>query len=166
MRSLERLASRLRSLYPYAFFHHQEFGPVVRAFQIGTESGDYVAVDIRERPDEHDDWLDATIAVSAGAFAGKYRAMLVTSDFPRFRAELERLYASLDGAARFQTVEGQLELTCTGNGIGGITVEGRSQDFVGVGNVLQFRLEIDQTFLPDIVAQIRELETQHPHRLP
>ncbi len=135
------------------------------AIQIGPVGGEHVSVTIHGRPDERDDWLDAEIDVSSGSFVGRYSATFVTCDFPRYRAELEELYKRLEGVANFSTVERQLELTCTGNGLGGILIEGFARDAVIDGNVLKFRIKLDQTFLPAIIQQVREIEREYPNRM-
>jgi hypothetical protein len=132
--------------------------------KLGIDTGDHVIISIDGRPDESDDWLAATITIAAGAFSGCVSAALVTPDFPRFRRELETLYNSLDGTATFTTIERQLELEFTGNGHGGIAIRGTIEDRAGGGNTLGFQFETDQTFLPDIITQIRQVENDFPNR--
>jgi hypothetical protein len=134
-------------------------------FQVGIDAGDHLIVAIHGRPDERDDWLDSTVTVSAGAFAGSYNAVLTTCDFPRFRQELQRLYDTLEGVARFSTIERQIAITLSANSRGCISVEGSAEDAIADGNSLKFRFETDQTFLPPLIRQIREIEMQYPNRL-
>ena len=129
-------------------------------FQLGSSASDRVLVAVLGRPDARDDWLECRVDVSAGAFSASYVATFSTQDFPQFRRELEQLYQSLDGRARFDTHERQLQVACSGNGRGGILVEGVAQD--SYDNVLRFRFETDQTFLPALIAQLREIEHEYP----
>ena len=133
--------------------------------KLGVDAGDHVDITINGRPDEKDDWLDATIHVVAGAFSGCASALLVTCDFPRFRHELESLHHSLNGTATFATIERQLKIECTGNGRGGIEVTGTVEDRVVDGNALRFRFDTDQTFLPELIAQIHDIEHAYPNKL-
>lgn len=132
---------------------------------LGIDSGDHVIITVNERPYENGDWLASNIDVVAGAFSGSVSATLVTVDFPRFRRELETLYQSLDGTATFNTIERQLEIVCTGNGLGGIAVTGTVQDRAGDGNELRFGFDTDQTFLPALIRQIQELEEMFPNKM-
>jgi len=138
----------------------------VASFKLGIDAGDYLIVEINGRVDEHDDWLDATISLRAGAFSATFDACLVTSDFPQFRARLETLFDRLIGSAVFDTIEGQLKITCVGNGHGGVAVDVVAQDRAGDGNELKFRLAIDQTFLPGVIADLRNIEFLYPNRTP
>jgi hypothetical protein len=135
------------------------------SFTIGTNAGDHVIVEIDGRPDEHDDWLAATVSVHAGAFSATIDATLVTCDFPRFRTQLEALYKTLTGSAVFETIERQLDISCVGNERGGIVVVGIVQDRVGNGNELKFRLDIDQTYLPRIIAELYGIESEFPNKI-
>lgn len=134
-------------------------------FKLGTDAGDHVIVEIDGRPDDRDDWLSATISVHAGAFSATIDATLVTCDFPRFRTQLEALYKTLSGSAAFDTIERQLEINCVGNERGGIAVDGFVQDRVGDGNELRFRFEIDQTYLPKIIAELQRIESDFPNKI-
>lgn len=134
-------------------------------FQFGTDGGDHVHVIIQGRPDENDDWLDATVSLHAGAFIGSFETLLMTCDFPPFRRQLEQLYATLSGSASFTTIEQQLQIRCSGNGLGGIEVSGVARDHVSDGNELRFRFAIDQTFLKNILADLEEIEQVFPNKL-
>ncbi len=129
-------------------------------FQLGSEAGDHLIVAINGRPDDCDDWLDARMVVRAGAFSATIDALLLTCDFPPFRSQLESLYRILSGSATFDTIEGQLRFTLTGNDRGGITVAGTISDQSGDGNQLTFHFEIDQTYLPEVIAALRAIETE------
>lgn len=132
------------------------------SFKLGTDAGDRLIVEIDGRPDERDDWLAATISVHAGAFSATIDATLVICDFPHFRTQLEALHKTLSGSAAFDTIERQLKINCVGNERGGIAVHGIVQDRVGDGNELRFRFDIDQTYLPRIIQELRTIESEFP----
>ena len=135
------------------------------SFKLGTDAGDHLIVEIEGRPDERDDWLTATMSAHAGAFTATIDATLVTCDFPRFRTQLESLYKTLSGSANFDTIERQLQITCVGNERGGIAINGIVQDRVGDGNELRFRFDIDQTYLPKIISELQDIESEFPNKI-
>ena len=148
-----------------AFFLALLRGISMHSITLRGNAGDHVIITCHGRPDENDDWLDATIDVAAGAFSGRVSASLVTVDFARFRRELESLHQTLDGTATFETIERQLAIECVGNGRGGIGVTGMVEDRAGDGNQLKYQIDTDQTFLPALISQIRVLEELFPNKL-
>ena len=134
-------------------------------FKLGTDAGDHLTVEIRGRPYERDDWLEATVSIRAGGFGGSFDATLMTCDFPPFRTQLQRLYETLDGTATFETIERQLRIECAGNGCGGIAIQGVAKDQVADGNVLRFEFGVDQTFLPAIISDLQDIEAEFPNRV-
>lgn len=135
------------------------------SFKLGTDAGDYLIVEINGRPDERDDWVSATMSVHAGAFTATIDATLVTCDFPRFRSQLQSLYETLNGSANFDTIERQLQIDCVGNERGGIAINGTVQDRVGDGNELRFRFDIDQTYLPRVISDLQDIESEFPNKI-
>ncbi|WP_339613438.1 DUF5959 family protein [uncultured Rubinisphaera sp.] len=135
------------------------------SFTLGNDGSDQVIVRITGRPDAQDDWLDASISVRAGAFSASIPVSLSTCDFRPFREQLEALYQTLDGTAAFNTREQQLGIVCRGNGLGGIAVEGVTNDQVSDGNTLRLQFNIDQSFLPAIIEDLREVEAAFPNRV-
>jgi len=133
-------------------------------FKVGIDTGDHLIVEVNRRLDEGDDHLEATISLHAGAFSATFEALLATCDVPPFRTQLETLLETLSGSAIFNPIEGQLKITCVGNGRGGITVHVIAQDRARDPNELRFRLETDQTFLPRIIAELRDIESCFPTR--
>ncbi len=129
--------------------------------RFGGESNEYLALTIcgRNRPDAVDfwdgNWLWCTVEVSAGGFRGSADGVLRSEDFVRFLPRLERLYQRLDGVALFDTLDGWLDLQFIGDGRGHIEVRGQLCDRPMDGNTLEFRLAIDQTFLPPLIRQVR-----------
>jgi len=135
------------------------------SFKLGTEAGDHLIVEVDGRPDERDDWVSAKISVHMGAFSASIQATLVTCDFPRFRRQLESLYKTLSGSANFDTIERQLQITCIGNERGGIAINGTVQDRVVDGNELRFQFDIDQTYLPGLIAELKDIESEFPNKI-
>lgn len=135
------------------------------SFKLGTDAGDHLIVGINGRPVERDDWVSATIVVQAGAFSALIDATLVTCDFPLFRSQLESLYKTLSGKANFDTIERQLQIECIGNERGGIDITGTVRDRVCEGNELRFGFDIDQTFLPNVISELREIEFVFPNKI-
>jgi hypothetical protein len=115
--------------------------------------------------DYHDDnWLSAQVSVSCGAFRGMFPAAFLTAELESFRDQLAQLYEALSGSARFETLEGQLQLEITGDGLGHIHISGEAQDQAGIGNRLVFKIGIDQTQLQASVQSLASAMSSFPVR--
>lgn len=115
--------------------------------------------------DYHDDnWLSIEVSVNCGAFRGKFSASFLTGELESFHAQLASLYQTLSGSVRFETLEGQLELVATGDGLGHINISGSAYDQAGIGNKLVFAIEIDQTQLQTSVQSLAAAMSTFPVR--
>lgn len=106
------------------------------------------------RGDPEDDWLTTEVEIVIGGFRGNLRADFLAGDFESFRRQLQSLYQTLRGVATFSTIEDQLEMTLTADRQGQVEVTGVARDAVVTGNVLNFRFNIDQTYLPPIIGSL------------
>ncbi len=111
-----------------------------------------------------DNWLIVNVEVCAGAFRGKFSATFLTHEFVDFREQLQELYDSLNGEAVFSTLEEQLSIHISGNGLGGIVLRGRASDQAGIGNKLEFEFNLDQTYLVPALRDLNELICLFPVR--
>ena len=115
--------------------------------------------------DYHDDnWLSVEVSVNCGAFRGKFRAAFLTGELESFHAQLTSLYQTLKGNARFETLEGQLELEAIGDGLGHFKISGQARDQAGIGNKLIFEIGIDQTQLQTSVQSLATAMSAFPVR--
>jgi hypothetical protein len=130
------------------------------AFQIGGQDSEYVRVAILR--DNGDGWFSAQVDVVVGAFRGTYSADFNSWAFSEFRTSLDGLYRTLSGSASFTSYERQLEMTMTCTPQGHIDLRGEAVDFVGTGNRLSFRIELDQTYLPKILADLQAALDRYP----
>ena len=101
-----------------------------------------------------DDWLMVRIRVASGGLGGEVKAMLVTGELAEFLSELRALHQNLTGSAEFKTLEDQLRLKATGDGLGHIVMDGEVVDSL-YENRLKFTLPFDQT---QLLESIRDLE--------
>jgi hypothetical protein len=113
---------------------------------------------------DDDNWLSVQVAVSVGAFSGRYQASFITVELIRFKSELETLYRTLKGVAQFSAMEEQLALTMTSTGLGQIQLEGAAQDVSGTGNRLEFAFDLDQSYLAQTLAQLDAVVLAFPQR--
>ena len=58
--------------------------------------------------------------MTVGAWSGRYDANFHETDFQRFAAELDRLSETLSGSSVLDSMDGFLDLTLTGDGLGHI----------------------------------------------
>ena len=107
-------------------------------------------------------WVDSSVDVSVGAFAGKYRACLRTDEFKTFRVGLDPLYKTLKGNASFTSMEDWVEIRVTGNGLGHFRAGCTLRDAAGIGNVLKFDLHFDQTELAVMVKSLTRIQESFP----
>lgn len=111
-----------------------------------------------------DNWLRVRVELDVGAYSGSYDAAFLTAELVAFRDQLEALYRSLEGVSEFSTMEGQLSLSVSGDGRGQIIVRGVALDAPGIGNRLEFQLELDQTYVQRAVAELSDVVAAFPVR--
>ena len=135
---------------------------------IGDENGQHVAIRAlsRNHPDLFDswdaNWVACELEIAAGGFRGAFRADLRSEEFRAFLEEAEGLSRTLDGAASFSTMEGQIAFSLAGDGNGHVRVHGEAVDTPGSDNRLQFSFEIDQTYLPQICRSLEVIVAAFP----
>lgn len=139
--------------------------PVIR---FGGPDADYVILTVHGRSLPHatdywdGNWLACTAEVAAGAFRGSLDRLLRNEDIGRFYDRVAELYERLSGEALFDTLDGWFDLRLIGDGRGHIEARGRLCDDPVHGNVLEFRLFFDQTYLPPLMAQLRDAMEAFP----
>jgi len=141
-------------------------------FRLGNESSSFVRIEVlrRERPEATDywdgNWLASAIELAAGPWKGEFQASLRSDEFADFRGELQRLFDGEQGStAEFKSMEPWLRLKVErSDDLGHITVSGaaQTQPFFNGQNVLQFVLELDQSYLPASLAGLADIVKQFP----
>ncbi|MDR3221605.1 MAG: hypothetical protein LBU46_06330 [Candidatus Accumulibacter sp.] len=111
-----------------------------------------------------DNWLSVEVSVNCGAFHGKFPAAFLTGELESFHTQLALLRQTLNGSAKFETLEGQLKLEVTGDGLGHIEISGEALDQAGIGNKLVFRIDIDQAQLQTSVRSLAAAMSAYPVR--
>jgi len=87
------------------------------------------------------------------------------SELVKLLDECERLYESLSGTAKLDCMEPNLGVTLTAKTSGHIDV----RIHITPNNILEtheFNESFDQTFLPSIISQCREILREYPLRKP
>lgn len=135
---------------------------------IGDENGQRVVIRAlsRNHPDLFDywdaNWVKCELEIAAGGFRGAFRADLRSEEFQAFLEEAEGLSRTLDGAAGFSTMEGQIAFSLAGDASGQVRVQGEAVDAPGGDNRLQFSFDIDQTYLPQICRSLEVILAAFP----
>ncbi len=143
---------------------------VTAEFNLGGDAAEFlnVAVRHRELPAHNDywdgNWLSCEIRVAVGRFKGRVDAALRAEDFVGFLEEVRQLQKSLNGRADFTTLEGWLSVEMIGDGRGHLTVNCTLLDQPGIGNRLMFKLNMDQTHLPTVIAGLERIVSVHQVR--
>lgn len=102
-------------------------------------------------------WLDIHINIKAGAFKGSYSCNFQTSDFVTLHEEIEKLYQNMSYEFTFSTLEDQIKIHFKGDGLGHIALDCTAMDQAGIGNTLDFELNIDQTYLPQMLIALKNI---------
>jgi hypothetical protein len=135
---------------------------------IGGQEAEFLEVTVlhRVRPGSTDfwdgNWLDCWAEARVGAFRGQMYCYLRTVELEHFREQLALLYEHLSGEATLATMETWLDLKVIGDGRGQMEVRGQMCDNPGLGNVLDFRLALDQTYLSSVLRQLEEALERYP----
>jgi hypothetical protein len=135
---------------------------------IDLRSGsDFLTLQIhgRTNPDSQDfwdaNWLHCTADASAGTFRGTVDWQLRNEDLVRFLSALEDLDRRVS-VALLDTGDGWLDVEVTRDEQGHIQARCQLVDNPDGGNTLEFRLLLDQTVLPALQGQLREVLERFP----
>lgn len=126
------------------------------------DGGDSVVISVADdvaalTEEDKGGWVDGHVAARCGAWSGHYPAQFHETDFPSFAEALAELSSTLTGEAVLSSMDGYLDLTFTGDGLGHINVEGAAWDRPRWASHLQISFEIDQTYLPPLLAAVEEV---------
>ena len=120
----------------------------------------------RSSPGLFDNWdangLICEIELAAGGFRAAFSADLRSEEFQAFMDQILELERTVDGAATFATIEGQVALSLSADGNGRVRVAGEALDSPGNGNRLTFHFDIDPTELSEISRAIGHLLAAYP----
>lgn len=98
--------------------------------------------------------VSALIAVKAGPFVGEVDDDMLVG-VGEFCDQLSRLYETLQGQAELTSYE-KLKLSVVGNGRGAMSVQVELYGEHEPLSLLSFEFDIDQTYLPKVIKQLRE----------
>ena len=118
----------------------------------------------RHRPDETN-WLTARVTVVAQPWRGSYRADFRAEELARFREALHRLYDDPSVTeAGFKALEPWLDFVVRRtDSLGHVEVRGRArQSFLEGHNVLDFVLELDQTYIQPALNGLDDILREFP----
>jgi hypothetical protein len=138
------------------------------SIHIGGEQAEFFTLTVHGRSLPHatdywdGNWLACTAEVAAGAFRGTMDRLIRNEDLARFLHDLERMAGGQDVWPCLEALEGWLSLRLVGDKRGRIEAKGELEDDPAGGNALEFRLSIDQTYLPPLVAQLRAVLAEFP----
>lgn len=140
-----------------------------RQVLIGDSRGDHISIcplgRLHRDADDYWDanWLISPVSIVVGAFSATVAATLRTDELRSFRIAVERLSDTLQGETVLESMEEWLALVLRMGSRGQVTVTGRVIDQLGGRNQLTFVIDdLDQTYLPGIVAGLREIEVVYP----
>jgi hypothetical protein len=128
----------------------------MNTWSIGHAEKEYLRIELLSPPakDEGYDWISARAIIDVGGFHGDTTIMITLTDMARFAQQVRSLYDTLKGEAEFRTIEDQIYIKLTTDGLGHITASGYLADQAGMGNRLSFKIEFDQTVLQKTLAEL------------
>ena len=108
-------------------------------------------------------WLSTDIRATICGFNVRVDADLRVDEFEAFRSEVSELHSGARRDAKLETMEGwiSMHLTLTDR-LGHICCTGTILDEPGIGNHLEFSLDIDQSYLPQLVRELDEVLVNFP----
>ncbi|MCT8341224.1 hypothetical protein MG296_14250 [Flavobacteriaceae bacterium TK19130] len=128
---------------------------------------DFLKIEILNQnfPNADLDWdkdsIRCKVSAKFGGFSGEFHADLMTFSFDNFKKELIQLNENLGQSATFKGYEGQVKIFIQGDGIGHLDLFCDLKDNVGIGNELKGELNIDQTYLPELIEQLDTITSEY-----
>ena len=141
------------------------------SFHLGDETTHYIDVEVLSRAPNATDywdgnWLTSVVEIVVGPWKGRYGASLRAEEFAQFRDQLRTLYDNASAPpAQFASMEPWLRFNVQrSDRLGHVRVAGRAQaePFFDNHNLLEFVLELDQTYLSSVLDELDGILNEFP----
>ena len=109
-------------------------------------------------------WLDCRLNLGLNGFYADFAFGLRADELERFLRELEQLHSNLKGTASLENMSCVIHLNVTIRKTGQLIWEGRLVYPAGHGTTLEFEVESDQSFLPDLINELKSIANRYPIR--
>ena len=107
-------------------------------------------------------WIVCEVEIAAGGFRGRFTADMRSEEFHTFMEQISELDRTIEGAATFTTMEGQLAISLTAAVNGRVKIVGEALDLAGSENRLAFSFDVDQTYLSALARSLESLLAAFP----
>ena len=111
--------------------------------------------------EDSEGWLQATVCFEQDNFRADFKISLMLNDLYAFIDQLELLQKSLKGEAVFENIERNINLKLSPDGLGHIEIDGTLWHPNNRDLKTSFSIESDQTFLPDLILECKEILAHH-----
>lgn len=101
--------------------------------------------------------LRGTASIASWGFQAQGKVWFTAADVARFHTDLNTCYQALSGAATFTTHDENLKLEVTFGQRGWVDIRGTFRETHHEGNELTFRIQSDQSFIAQSLAELAEL---------
>ena len=109
------------------------------------------------KQEDAEEWLYANVKFKYKNFSANFTICFMLNDLYPFRDELVKLHSFLIGTANLNTIEDNINLKFTGDGLGHITVNGILRHASDCDLQLHFEIDSDQTFLTSLLNECNEI---------
>ena len=111
---------------------------------------------------EDANWLSCYVAIKTDAFSGEFQASFMTEDFTDFQKQLAAVVESLEGSARFETMENALQFSVEMKSNGEAAIMGHANAVNAPRTVLSFSMTSDQSCTTETNTQLQAITTTFP----
>ena len=112
------------------------------------------------RKEDSEGWLQASCDFNYQGFKAHFSFSSMLNDFFPFYDQLQTLYQTLSGKAVYLNIERNIELTFLADGLGHILIKGELRHTNNPYLIISFQIDTDQTFLPEIIRECKEIIEQ------
>lgn len=126
---------------------------------IGLRNGDRISLWNWRYAEE--EWTYADAEIRCGPWEGRIKVAFYSDELARFADAIRTLYQNLNGKAELHPFDSPFLLILTGNGRGGVAVDGHAQSDFDTDTKLHFHFMLDQTFLPRIADSLVAVNTRN-----
>jgi hypothetical protein len=117
-------------------------------------------IEILDQEKDAKGWLEATCNFSYQHFNAHFKFSSIVNDFYPFLEQLQILKENLKGQAEYSNIEGNVTLVFVGDGLGHVSVRGELRHSTNPFLTTTFEIETDQTFLPGLIKECKEIMEQ------